>query len=271
MYKELLDLGFSNIRNAQVAIKMDEKQAYLICAYSIYEQVTMKEAPYTSSPLVTDLYNRLEQSKDAFYQGEFSGEKFKEWRAWRQSINTMGDPREYSSDSMWFYLYSIGTGHIGISTFTKITDEQVEIVKRFKNVFELSYQRYIDVANAEAQTRESQIELGLERVRARAMAMQKSDELKELIGTVFTELIKLDFVLTRCVIMIFDPATKGSTWWMANSEAPSDPIGLFVQYHELPAYLVYISAWQERSPKMQYVLEGKIKKEWMIFFFLKQT
>ncbi|HET9278765.1 MAG TPA: hypothetical protein VFN95_11270, partial [Flavitalea sp.] len=97
--------------------------------------------------------------------------------------------------------------------------------------------------------------------------MQKSDELKELIGTVFTELTKLDLVLTRSIIMIYDLATKDSTWWMANSEAPSDPIGLLVQYHEHPTYLTYLKAWQEKVLKWKYLLEGKIKNDWDDFLF----
>ena len=75
------------------------------------------------------------------------------------------------------------------------------------------------------------------------MAMQDSEELKELIGTVFTELTKLDLVLTRCLIMIFDKKTKGSMWWMANSEEPSNPSGYFIKYHEASPYLTYIKAW----------------------------
>src|SRR3981081_4382732 len=59
----------------------------------------------------------------------------------------------------------------------------------------------------EAQYRQLEIEAALERVRARAMAMQNSDELKALIGTVFIELIRLDLVLTSCLIMRFDPET----------------------------------------------------------------
>ena len=75
---------------------------------------------------------------------------------------------------------------------------------RFGKVFDLTYTRFNDLQKAEAQAREAQIELGLERVRARAMAMQKSDELSELVDTVFKELTKLDFALTWCIINIID-------------------------------------------------------------------
>ena len=74
------------------------------------------------------------------------------------------------------------------------------------------------------------------------MAMQKSDELKELIATVSTELGKLDIILDRCFIMTYDIKTLGVTWWMANPET-SDPIGLFVKYHEQVPYLAFLKAW----------------------------
>jgi signal transduction histidine kinase/ketosteroid isomerase-like protein len=267
MYKELTALGFASIRNAQIAVKNQDRHSYQICAWSDTEMIAMREAPYNSSPIVSELYEEMEKSKQAFYQKEFSGKKFDDWRKWRKGLLPLTDSREKAATSLCFYLYSIGNGYLGISTFNAITEEQIEILKRFKNVFELSYQRYTDVTQAEAQAREAQIELGLERVRARAMAMQRSDELKELIGTVFTELTKLDLVLTRCVIMIYDPRSNASTWWMANSEAPSDPIGLYVKYHEHPPYSAYINAWQSRENKWQYILEGTDKKEWDDFLF----
>ena len=149
----------------------------------------------------------------------------------------------------------------------QLPDDKASILKRFAKALDLAYTRMMDLQNAEAQAREAQIELGLERVRARAMAMQSSDELKELIGTVFIELTKLDIVLTRCLIMIYDPETNGSTWWMANSEAPTDPIGLRIKYHEHAPYLAYINAWRDKNLKWVYVLEGTDKKSWDEFLF----
>jgi len=118
-----------------------------------------------------------------------------------------------------------------------------------------------------AQDRELGIEAALERVRARAMAMLKSDELKELTATVSNELGKLDIVLNRCFIITFDPASNDSTWWMANPEIPSETAGLLVKYHEHPPYLAHLKAWRERILKSQYILEGEMKKTWAKFLF----
>ncbi len=165
------------------------------------------------------------------------------------------------------YTFNFKQGYLFKIGGERLTTAQEELVLRFTKVFEMTYRRFLDLKQAELQTRETQIELGLERVRARAMAMQNSDELKELIGTVFTELTKLDLVLTRCLIMIYDTQTNGSTWWMANSEAPTDPISLYVKNHQLPPYEAYIKAWKERKNKWQYILEGKDKNSWDDFLF----
>ena len=57
--------------------------------------------------------------------------------------------------------------------------EAHDIFKRFGKVFEQTYTRFADLKKAEAQAREAQIQLALERVRARTMAMHNSDELAE--------------------------------------------------------------------------------------------
>ena len=62
---------------------------------------------------------------------------------------------------------------------------------RFARVFEQTYTRFLDLQKAEAQAREAQIQLALERVRARTMAMHKSEELAETAHVLFQQLIEL--------------------------------------------------------------------------------
>src|SRR5436190_12423598 len=158
-------------------------------------------------------------------------------------------------------------GCLTLASLELLSDEHIDILIRFAKVFDLTYTRFNDLKQAEAQAREAQIELGLERVRARAMAMQKSHELRELIATVSNELRKLDIVLDRCFIIIYDPRSNDSTWWMANPETPLEPVGLLVKYHEDAPYLALLKAWNERILESQYILEGETKKTWDKFLF----
>jgi signal transduction histidine kinase len=213
IYRELIVLGFSNIRNAQIALKNEARQSYLVSEFSDYNVTFMKEAPFGSSPIVRELFDEMGDSEDALYQRKFSGKEFDLWRTWRSGISNSADNRVAKTDSMYFYLYSIGLGHLGISTFKEITKAQLGILKRFKKVFELSYKRYADVTKAEAHAREAQIELGLERVRARAMAMQKSEDLGNAIEIVFEELDKLNLGIIRCGIGIIDKDKRSADVW----------------------------------------------------------
>ncbi|MFM8741250.1 MAG: hypothetical protein ACKOC0_13755, partial [Cytophagales bacterium] len=69
--------------------------------------------------------------------------------------------------------------------------EDNALLLRFAVVFEQAYVRFLDLQKAEAQARESQIQLALERVRARTMAMHKSSELSEVVKVLFEEFKKL--------------------------------------------------------------------------------
>ena len=83
---------------------------------------------------------------------------------------------------------------------------------------ELAYRRYIDIEQAEAQAREAQIELSLERVRARTMAMQKSDELQDVAILLFQQMNVLGVQTGSCGFNIWNKDEKTATVWMTSSE-----------------------------------------------------
>ncbi len=62
--------------------------------------------------------------------------------------------------------------------------DAVDTLVRFASVFDLAYMRFEDLKVSERQHREAQIELALERVRARSLAMYNTNELTEIIKSV---------------------------------------------------------------------------------------
>ncbi|HEY5369548.1 MAG TPA: ATP-binding protein [Hanamia sp.] len=145
--------------------------------------------------------------------------------------------------------------------------EMHDVFKRFAKVFEQTYTRFLDLQKAEAQAREAQIELGLERVRARAMAMQKSDELSELVDTVFKELTKLDFALTWCIINIIDESSMSNTVWAANPDINKAPESYHMLFEDYPFHHAMMKGWKERKTKYVYTLEGLEKKIYDEYLF----
>ncbi|HEY5463187.1 MAG TPA: hypothetical protein VIJ95_08020, partial [Hanamia sp.] len=156
-----------------------------------------------------------------------------------------------------------------IQNYTGIPYSDVDnaILMRFAKAFEQTYTRFLDLKKAEAQARESQIELGLERVRARAMAMQTSNELSELVDTVFKELTKLDFEISMCIINIIDENTLSNMVWGANPETGKPPASYFMKFEDYPFHHAMMKGYKERASKYIYVIEGDEKKNYDEYLF----
>jgi signal transduction histidine kinase/ketosteroid isomerase-like protein len=71
------------------------------------------------------------------------------------------------------------------------SEKEKDILIRFARVFEQSFIRFLDLQKAEAQAKEAQIELSLERIRAQVTAMQESSDLLDIVVTMRTEFVKL--------------------------------------------------------------------------------
>ena len=99
-----------------------------------------------------------------------------------------------------------------------LSDANLDILSRFGKVFDLTYTRFNDLKQAEAQARESQIQLALERVRARTMAMQKSDELAEAASLLFTQIADLGTNSWSSGFIIFQPRRTLINSWMSKPD-----------------------------------------------------
>ena len=153
-------------------------------------------------------------------------------------------------------------GSLLMVTIHQPTVTSRNLLRRFANVFGLAYRRFADLKQAEAQAREAKIEAALERIRSRSMAMSKTDELTEIIGTIFTELSSLDVALLRCVIAIYNSETYDQRWWMANAEDAKKPVSFFIKYIDLPPNKAFVDAWKMKLHKWVYLMKGDIKREW---------
>lgn len=171
------------------------------------------------------------------------------------------------SDPTVFYSFNFTNGYLHIISNALLNVEDEELTIRFARVFELTYRRFLDLQKAEAQTREAEIELGLERVRARAMAMRHSDELAELVATVFRELNQLEFSLASCIIWIHNPGDKSNALWIASDkmDKPAKPLEITPFYP--PFFESIIAAWKAQDPKWIFPLSGTEKKKFEKLFF----
>src|SRR5207342_212487 len=98
------------------------------------------------------------------------------------------------------------------------TDEDFQILKRFARVFEQTYTRFLDLQKAEAQARESQIQLALERARAQSMIMQHSTELDDTLRVFHEQVLQLSIRSAFSFLWLPDEDKDQHIFWAAWAE-----------------------------------------------------
>ncbi len=92
----------------------------------------------------------------------------------------------------WNPAGRLADGILSVDLIVPPTEDTKSIITKMAGAFNLAYQRFLDLQKAEAQTREAQINLAVERVRARALAMFKSEEILEVVFKLKEEVMNLN-------------------------------------------------------------------------------
>ena len=232
VFKELQGLGFTELRNAIIQTFVDDKKYFKDYDFSDVTGGWISSIPYTGHPIIEKFVKNIRKNSNVFVETVISGKEMEEWMAFRKSNGEVNDPRLDGIQELFYYHYSIGEGDIGISTFCSINAEKQNLLKRFRNVFDLAYQRYTDIQKAEEQAREAQIETALERVRSRSLAMHKSDELNEVVSVLFERLKDLHIPFTAVGLAISIEGSKDLNAFVCGE----NEAGLVITNYRLPYF-----------------------------------
>ncbi|MBD0333259.1 MAG: hypothetical protein ICV66_11445, partial [Chitinophagaceae bacterium] len=268
MFTELQAIGFSDVRNAIINFWDDEHKTLIDYDYSDFAGPHISKLSYSNNhPAFQQFQQTLRSAQDSFVELIISGNDLQTWKERRKADGEYEDPRLENVSALYYYFYSIGVGAIGISTFKPITDEQLSIVKRFRNVFDLAYRRYVDITIAEAQAREAKIEAALEKVRSRTMAMQRSDELMETAVVLFDQLNQLGENIERTIIGVMNEEEGVFDIWATRPDGSQmEKMQKFPIDEPIVMQKIY-DAWRQQKKSIVIDLQGQELESY--FQFLK--
>src|SRR3569833_398614 len=227
LYKELTNLGIASMAVTYSLMDAEEKNASYYSINPVDGKINPKpfELPHDETEVMRSLLsswkkkepvNLIELDEEATLKHQtYIGEKL---RKYLNELNIPFSVEEFlavSPKKAVIYTFNFAQGYIFIIGDTRLTNTQLEIVLRFTKVFELTYRRFLDLKQAEEQARESQIQLALERVRARTMAMQRSGELHDVIQLVFDQLQQLNFSIDTANFTLNYSETDDLDLWIA--------------------------------------------------------
>ncbi|MBK8311151.1 MAG: hypothetical protein IPL04_09890 [Chitinophagaceae bacterium] len=141
-----------------------------------------------------------------------------------------------------------------------MTEGENAILKRFAKVFEQSYTRFLDLQKAEAQAREAEIELALERVRARTMAMQHSEELLEVATVLFQQVKGLGVPQWNCGFNIWEPGDKAFTYYPGSPDGVISPSPCKIPLNDHPVFRRFDESRKKGIELLVYEKEGEEQK-----------
>lgn len=171
------------------------------------------------------------------------------------------DPQAPSLDDvrqiggLTFIMARTTHGEIGFSLPGVVPDppkDAINTLVRFAGVFDLAYKRFEDLKAAERQHREAQIELALERVRARTMAMQKSEELADVAFVLFEQFRGLGGKLWGTGFGLCKENADKDEFWFANENGVFPPVS--IPNTEDPAHKQMYEGWKSKTELL--ALEG---------------
>lgn len=256
LFEELTALGFAELRNAMINIVDDEKGSFLNYDFHSDGGGNITHFQYNSHPVIKRQVEMTRSASDAFFEHILKGDDLEDFKAFRVRNGEPPDPKLENISALYYYFYSIGVGSVGISAFSSLAEEKRDMLKRFRNVFDLAYRRYTDIRLAEAQARQAQIELALERVRARTMAMQRSQELAETAFILFQQFKELGENPDQATIGIINEQEWVIEYWVTMYGSQINKVFKFSIDEPHVTNRIY-KAWKANEKSMVIDLSGK--------------
>jgi len=226
VFQKLQELDFGMNEGAAIIIIFPSDNQYQIQWITDPTQsyATSFKVPYSEHSISTDLLN-AKKSKIDFFSKIYPFEEknshfnflfeFSDYKLLPAEIKKMIlESRDYGVSVA---LAENSAILIPSTAGRLLSKNEEEILQRFIRVFEQSYTRFLDLQKAESQAREAKIEAALERVRVKAMAMHKTEDLNPAVAVVFEELEKLDLGVLRCGISVLDKEKRTGDVWVTST------------------------------------------------------
>jgi signal transduction histidine kinase len=225
----------------------------------------MLQFDFTKYEMMGDPFRVLLHSDHNYYVADYPLEKLKKAVYEIEEINPVVATvvkEALASGKLthqWSACAKIANGILGVDLVNPPNEDTKTIILKMAGAFNQAYTRFIDLQKAEAQAREAEIQLALERVRAQTMAMHNSDDVGKCVIKMFSELTALGVDEgTRFGIGILNHENENNQLWTVRKNG--DEVNLHIGNIDMASHPLLKSArqaWLKQVPFHKYVLDGE--------------
>lgn len=270
VFENFRSLGLKNIDSVNININHPDTKEFDLWIAAPGENYTRNfRLPYLDHPITNDFFKAIEKEetlhrkiygfdvKNKFFSYMFENSDNKYLPDERKKLILAGPAYAVSAaiarySSIFIHNYS------GIP----FSDDDNSILMRFATVFDQTYTRFLDLKKVEAQARESQIQLALERVRARTMAMQHSNELADTATVLFEQFAALGDAPERVAIEIVNEEERVFEIWATQHGGKQLNLLFKISFDEPHVMQKMYRAWQDQVKSITIDLQGQALEEY---------
>jgi signal transduction histidine kinase len=221
----------------------------------------------TQASLFIDEWVAHYQSYKTEYTLEVGGEKLQGWL--NEFARVVPEILEGMPQLQYYHFSDFSGGSLVIVSLHPPSHEAQNLQKRIAAVFDLAYRRYVDLQLAELQAYKANVEVALERVRARALAMQHPEELKIVAQALRHEMGLLGAKdLETCSIFLCDLPLDITECWYARVVLEDGVSKLVPDYFSLDLGRTWVGKavhdfCQSPDDRISIGMTGNHQKEWL--------
>ncbi|MBV9988328.1 MAG: hypothetical protein JO301_11660 [Chitinophagaceae bacterium] len=206
VFTELRKLGIAPIRGGVGVIKGDPPSALLYSATSTStgDQLSLVgEMSLSVHPVLKMIYDAWKNGLDYF--PELSGEELRTYYEKLSMGLSVPQPSKAELGKTQFgHFISVSIGCLYAWSETKYSEAEIKILGRFAGIVDLTFRRYMELQQSEANARDAVRDASLDRVRAQIASMRTTSDLDRIIPLIWHELTILNIPFVRCGVFIMD-------------------------------------------------------------------
>ncbi len=149
----------------------------------------------------------LEKQYESWLKNEdyFTVLKGEELKSYKEVIYSMLPvPYDHTYHEEFGYYLAFSEGFLFSWAEKPFSEIEINILNRFKSIIDLTFRRYIELQNSEANAREAIMQSSLDRVRAEIASMRTTGDLDRITPLIWNELTILGVPFIRCGVFIMD-------------------------------------------------------------------
>ena len=154
---------------------------------------------------------------------------------------------DYSNDQVQYgYFFYFDEGGVYTWTEKELSEDELQIYRRFTSVFSLAHRRYLDIKEAEARAIEAVRQASLDRIRAQIASMRTTEDLQQITPIIWRELKTLEVPFIRCGVFIIDEVQSNTQVYLTTPEGKSlGVLSLPFDSNEITSNIV--KHWQKKQ------------------------